>query len=119
MPTVIEHATIQALAVIKAKTGVSVTYRRNADSLVLTAIHGSTTATNETGNGTRIRTNSTDYLIDAVDLDFGAGPVEPVIGDVITDGEREFEVVSLIGSEPPWTWHDPYSIRRRIHVVEI
>ncbi|MFV0445668.1 MAG: hypothetical protein ACK5Q5_18965 [Planctomycetaceae bacterium] len=118
MPNVIERATIQALAVIKAKTGVPVTYRRNADSLALTAIHGTTRATNETSNGTRIRTDSTDYLIDAVELDFGFGPVEPAIGDVITDGDREFEVVSLIGGEPPWTWHDPYHIRLRIHVVE-
>ena len=119
MSNVIESATRKALAVIKAKTGVPVTYRRNADSLVLTAIHGTTRATNETSNGTRIRTDSNDYLIDAVDLDFGAGPVEPVIGDVITDGDQEFEIVSLIGGEPPWTWHDPYRIRRRIHVVEI
>jgi hypothetical protein len=117
--TVFERATRQALAVIKRKTGVTVTYRRGGDAIELTAIRGNTGATNETSQGLRLRTETADYLIDAVDLDFGAGPVEPVIGDTLEDDGRTYEVVSLNAGEPPWIWHDPLHLRRRIHTMEI
>jgi hypothetical protein len=116
--TIFERATRQALAVIKRKTGVAVTYRRGDDSVELTAIRGRVAANNESSQGQRFRTDASDYLIDTADLDFGAGAFEPAIGDEIDDGDRTFEVIALNAGEPCWAWHDPFRLRRRIHARE-
>ena len=59
-----------------------------------------------------------DYLIDAEDLDFGDGAVEPAIGDVIEDGSQTYELAPLTGSELPWRWSDQGHTRYRVNCVE-
>ena len=113
-----DRALAAGLAAIKTAAGVSVTYRRGAQSVALTAVRGETATSVEGAEGQRARVFTRDYLIDAEDLDFGDGAVEPAIGDVITDAGVTYEVTPLTGTELPWRWHDPPRTRYRVHCVE-
>lgn len=112
------RATAAGLAALKRFAGEPVTYRRKSRSIPLTAIRGSTVGTVEDANGQRLRTFERDYLIDAVDLDFGDGAVEPALGDTITDDGHTYELVALTDSQLPWRWHDRAHTRYRVHTVE-
>lgn len=116
-------ATARGLAALKRHCGVPVTLARGIASSAITAIRSATAAEIEmlsAGDGhQQIRTFRRDYLIDSVDYDFGDGPVEPAIGDRVTDDGRHYEVCSLGAGEPPWRWHDRGSLRYRVHTIEI
>lgn len=114
----IERAEAKALAAQKRLGGVPLTLTRGATSVAITGIPGSTPVSVENGEGLRVRVFTQDWLIDLVDYDFGDGPVEPAIGDVIAAGDGTFEVASLGGSEPAWRWHDRQRTRYRVHTVE-
>lgn len=115
----IDRATAKGLAAIKRVAGVPLTLTRGGVSVEVTGIRGSTPAEVESSESQRLRVFRSDYLIDAADYDFGAGPVEPAIGDGITDDGHTFEVASLGSGEPPWRWHDRGHTRYRVHTVEI
>lgn len=119
MPTRVETAIARGLAKIKDLAGVPITYTRGNNSIDIDqAIRGRSPATIEDSNGQRVRVFRRDYKIDAVDLDFGAGPVDPASGDEITDGTDTYEVTPLGSGEHPWHWSDGGRTRYRIHVVE-
>ena len=59
--------------------------------------------------GLRIMAHTTDFLINAADLD-----LVPQVGDQIVCDKIVYEVLEL-GQSGCWRWCDPHGIRRRIH----
>lgn len=114
--TALERATRQALSASKRTAGVDVVYRRGQDAVTCVAIRGTTDSRTRDAEGVRLGLVSADYLIDADDLDFGAGLLEPAIGDEIEDAGHTFEVIAI--GDRCWGWHDRYGVRRRIHTLE-
>lgn len=90
-----------------------VVYFHGSEGKAILAILGSTTFRVLSDNGTAIRTQLRDYI---VPVDQGIADPEP--GDTISDGGREYEVLSISG-EPCWRWSDPYRTARRIHTKHI
>lgn len=99
-----------------------VTYRRDKDSVDVQATIGRTVFEQADTQGTLIRTEVRDYLIDASDLVLDGKPITPSAGDRIEEfvGNQKFvnEVMS-IGGEPPWRYSDPYRTTYRIHTKHI
>ena len=99
-----------------------VTYRRDAESVVVDATVGRTIFEQDDGAGAIIRTEVRDYLIDSDQLIFGGGKVFPDRGDRIeeTDGAQLYVYeVMPIGSEPHWRFSDPYRKTYRIHTKHV
>lgn len=107
-----------ALADVRAETGISATYLRGATEIDLT----------EVGRGTKVfrftdeyqttkRTETSDFFIEASQLD-----LEPTIGDRIqeTVGDQlyTYELVS-INNEPCFRWSDPGHTQLRIHTLKV
>lgn len=61
---------------------------------------------------TRVR--SQDFIIDRADYDFGSGPVEPVIGDVIVWDAEKYQVASMGPDQPPFEYTTPTKLRMRV-----
>ena len=57
-----------------------------------------------------------DFIIDAVDLDFGAGAIKPEVGDEIERKNGQiFRVISLGDDVPPFDYVTATAKRMRIH----
>lgn len=104
---------------LKAFASSEITYKRAASSVTLLAHFGRTEFDVDAEFDIARETfESRDFIVEAVDLDFGAGQIDPVEGDRVewVDGGSTytFEVV-LPPSSPPWRWADPFHKRKRIH----
>lgn len=106
----------------RSVAGDTVTYRRGAASMPVTAVVGRYAADVGDGNGLTVRTEVRDYLIAAADLVLGGVPVEPRGGDRIVEGDPAagtvFEVMDLAG-EGPWRYSDPARTVLRIHTRRV
>ena len=90
----------------------TVTYRRGAVSVELSATVGRTTFEIDSGTGFLERIESRDYLV------LGGQATLPERGDLIveTDGSAVFSYeVTAPGTEPAWRYSDPYRKTLRIH----
>lgn len=107
----------------------SVIYTRGSDSVEVMATIGRTVFDVDRGQGAALRIEARDYLIRAVHLNFGAGPVEPRRGDQIHELQDGviyiYEVMGLgdsgagAGGESPWRWSDSYRRTMRIHTKQV
>ena len=101
-----------------AQDGIAVMYSRGETDLAITAIRGRTTWESDETDGSTIRTEAPDYIIEASAI-ATLDPAMPEPGDQITDGGRIFEVMSP-GGEHPWQWADwPNKTVYRIHTKQV
>lgn len=100
----------------------SVTYKRDWETITVTATLGSTTYEVADEDGLLIQAKSTDFLIAASALVLGEGLVKPELGDQIirTVGGEEltFEVLDL-GGVGHYRPADQYGKVLRIHTKQI
>ena len=114
-----DDAMAVGLAAIKESSGKAAVYRRGTQTCNVTAIPGRSAGTVETNQNLRVRSVIRDWLIDAVEIDFGNGPVEPIASDRLEfAGGATFEAFQPGGSESPAVWHDLGRTRWRIHTME-
>lgn len=96
----------------------TVVYARDGDEVSAPATIGQTTFEHDDGQGTVIRTQVRDYLIDTGKLVLAGQTTQPKPGDQIreTAGDTTFtyEVMAIAG-EPCWRYSDPFRIKFRIH----
>jgi hypothetical protein len=108
---------------LKTHRAKSVTYKRGAQSVVVSATIGRTLVDTEDDNGLTIRAQVRDYLIQAADLVLAGQPVLPLRGDQIieVDGATTYthEVLPLGPAEEMYRWSDEYHKLLRIHTKQI
>ncbi|HMO16234.1 MAG TPA: hypothetical protein PKD64_18960 [Pirellulaceae bacterium] len=100
----------------------SVLYRRNTESVLVSATVGRTVFEQDDGAGAIIRTEVRDYLIDTEELVLAGVQVLPERGDrieEIQEGATFVYEVMPIGKEPHWRYSDPYRRTLRIHTKHI
>lgn len=105
----------------KASSGVSVKYRRGAQSVTLTAVVG-TMDFSVDSDGVLIVITSRDYIVKLADLAIGGVATRPQIGDEIheTVGGKThvYEVLPLNG-QAQWRYSDAFHKRIRIHTKKV
>jgi hypothetical protein len=102
----------------KAHMGLSVVYRRGADSVTLTATPGRTNYQTSTEDGAIIETKARDYLISRADLILDGQEVEPAVGDIIEEvvGDRTYmHAVTENEGAKCFEFSDEYRTTLRIH----
>lgn len=91
-------------AALKAGASQTVVYRRGALFVTLQATLGSKVLrVTDSAGRSKVERADLDFILTAADLDFGAGPVDPVVNDQIDltiDGVANRYDVQAIGSEP-------------------
>jgi hypothetical protein len=95
----------------------TVTYRRGAAEISVQATPGRTTAEQTDVEGLTVETLVNDFLIQATDLDLGAGPTEPQLGDEIVFAGDTYSVRPHGGEL--WRHSDSYGQVLRIHTKRI
>ena len=105
---------------LQAYASESITYRRGANAVTLTASLGSQLlrTTDRQGNTKTERTDR-DFILTAAKLILGGEQTEPQAGDYVdlttgTTTER-FEVMALPANEPPWRYCDGNKLMLRVH----
>ena len=100
----------------------SVVFRRGTDEKEVLATIGKTEFEQADDAGLIHRVESRDFLVRTAELDLGAGPILPRVGDQV----REVVGLSLFvyevnapGGQPPWRYSDPYRRVLRIHTKHI
>lgn len=104
---------------LKTCDGTSITYRRGASSVTVTATKGRTEFELQDDNGYREKIEAQDWLIDVADLKFSGTPVEPQAGDKIeeADGGKTYHYAVMDGT--PFRYSDHYRSRFRIHSKQV
>lgn len=100
----------------------AVVYQRGSDSKEVQATIGKTEFEQADEAGLIHRTESRDFLIRTVDLDFGSGPILPRAGDQVreaVDATVFVYEVNAPGGQPPFRFSDPYRKSLRIHTKHI
>lgn len=92
-----------------------VTYQRGAGQLSIKATVGRTKFESERLDGVRVVDESRDFLIRAVDLDFGLGPVEPERGDLVIEGGKTYEVLPFGKNDEHWRYSDRDRLTFRVY----
>lgn len=97
----------------------SIVYRRGDSlSVPISATLGKSEFEEVGIDGGIVNVESTDFIIQAADLDFGGGPTEPAEGDLIEfeqQGTTYTQIVTRMGSEKPWRFTDGFKLGMRIH----
>lgn len=111
----------------KTHLATTVVLRRGNKSVSVSATRGRTEFEVETSPdlGTIGRIESRDYLIDAVDYDFGSGAVLPLRGDKIDETDADgrkfvYEVLPFgMADGTHWRYSDPYRQTLRVHTKHV
>lgn len=106
---------------MKAHAGRSITYRRGANSVTVTATIGRTEFELDDEFGVLRKIESRDFLIAAADLVLNSVTVLPERGDEIDETQGSvtytYEVMAP-GKEPHYRFSDPYRRTLRIHTKQ-
>ena len=108
---------------LKNNVGQSVTYRRGAYSVVVSATLGESSHDIVTPAGIVVEVHSRDFLIDVADLVLNGVQATPERGDTIEHVDSQgltvtHELMSL-SNQPAWKYSDPYRLKYRIHTERI
>ena len=99
-----------------------VTYKRGAETIVVSATIGRTVFEIDDGVGVSMQYEARDFLILAQELVLGGERTLPQRGDRIqeTVGDQtiEYEVLAP-GKEPCWRYSDPFRKTLRIHTKQV
>lgn len=93
-----------------------ITYSRDAVSLSIQAVKGTTSFDSEQADGSMIRFEAIDFLIEAATLLPSMGL--PQDGDLIHDGEHTYELLALSGVQP-FRYSDRHRTIIRVHTKQI
>lgn len=88
---------------LAAHAASEIVYRRVITSLAITATVGGTRTEVVEEEGASYLTEQRDFIVLAVDL---AGLFPPQRGDLITHGDRDYEVLPRGPNEDVWRWSD-------------
>lgn len=101
----------------------AVTYSRGSQSVTIDATIDRTIVETTDENGTVVRAQIRDYLIDAADLILGGAMTLPARGDRVTEVATGvtyvYEVLPLGPQGEIWRYSDPYRLRLRIHATQV
>jgi hypothetical protein len=109
---------------MKASGSTSIVYTNEDAQVVygIAATAGESTYRTTNQSGVEIQIKTFDWIIDANDLNFGAGRVDPEHHDIIAVSLNgrvcQFRVVPL-GDDPCFRWADASGVRIRIHTTLI
>ena len=99
-----------------------VTYKRGAETIVVSATIGKTVFEIDDGVGVSTQYEARDFLILAQELVLGGERTLPQRGDRIQepqgDQSVEYEVLAP-GKEPCWRYSDPFRKTLRIHTKQV
>lgn len=93
-----------------------ITYSRGSVSLSIQATKGTTSFDSEQADGSMIRFESIDYLIEAATLIPTMGL--PQDGDLIHDRDHTYELLALNGAQP-FRYSDRHRTILRVHTKQI
>ena len=120
--SVFSEAITASMATVNAYCGETVTYRRAASEIEITATRGARQLAVVEEGGAETTFHSTDFLCLAEAIDFGAGQVEPAVGDEIDaaiNGDTvTFEVMDEAGAKH-FEYRDHARTMLRIHTKQI
>jgi hypothetical protein len=105
---------------LKTHASNQVIYKRGTNTVTVNATLGKTEFEVEHDSGVVDRVETRDYLINAADIDFGAGPVKPQRGDKIVEvlnGTTHTRTVSVPTQGQVWS-HDGFEVKLRVHTWE-
>ena len=107
-----------ALTTLRSNAGETVTYKRDSDSVTLTAVLGQTEFPFEQDDGEVVEFVSRDFIVAAADQVLSGSAITPASGDEIertVDGATyTYEVMHPAG-ERPYRWSDPDRTTFRVH----
>lgn len=120
MPDVMANANAWLQGQRHEKLSSAIVYRRGAQDLALSATIGRTLFESETVAGTRLVTESRDYLVRTSDLlALATGTKLPQIGDQIRETQGavvySYEVMPFGPQDEHWRYSDPQRLAVRIH----
>ena len=99
-----------------------VTYKRGAETIVVSATIGRTVFEIDDGVGVSTQYEARDFLILAQELMLGGERTLPQRGDriqeTVGDQSIEYEVLAP-GKEPCWRYSDPFRKTLRIHTKQV
>jgi len=102
----------------KAHAAQTVTYRRGAETVDVTATYGPVTWRFDNEFGITVRAEVFDFMISVADLVLNGSAVEPARHDeidVVAGGATRTYVVGSPNEEPAWRFTDGYRRTFRIH----
>lgn len=111
MPDMLDTAAAWLDAQLADNAAIEVTYTQGATAVDLAATIGKTVFEVADAYGGLVRVESRDYLVAAAALG-----LEPRRGDLITEGDRTYEVTAP-GKEPCFREADPSGRTYRIHTA--
>lgn len=103
---------------IREVAGETVTYRRGAQSVSVTAVTGRSEYSTVDETGMPVANQSRDFLVPTDGFELGGSPVEPKVGDVIEEQDGQTHFVTALGDGQPWQWSDAARTTMRIHTKE-
>lgn len=107
-----------SMATVNAFAGETVTYSRGASEVEITATRGQRQLAVVEEGGSETTFHSTDFLIVADDLDFGAGAVEPAVGDEIEASGITYQVMDEAGGKH-FEYRDHARTLLRVHTKQV
>jgi hypothetical protein len=95
-PNRMQEAVDKLMGNFATSASVEIVYSRGTDTTdTITATVGRTPFDLTAPASTRIAFERRDYILKAIELDFGSGPVTPASGDIITEASgRTYEVAA-------------------------
>lgn len=115
----VANAIRASFAAQEALRGETILYRRAARDCELTAVRGQTQSLSEDLEGARFSAMTVDWHLDPELLVIDGAPIEPAIGDVITDESGRRYATAYIAGEKVWRNMDADGVRIRVHTVEV
>ena len=100
----------------------TVTYKRGASEVEVSATVGRTAFQVATDSGFSIVEESRDFLIAVADLVLGSVEIEPQNGDRIVEVEGGVTYTNEVmgfGGEPGWRYSDPARLAWRVHTKRV
>lgn len=120
MPNLLATVANRALQMLQSHAAETVTYTRGAVSVSVSATVGRTqTEQPIDANGTTIRSNWIDFLINGPDLVIASVVVKPQQGDTITRSDGAVYEVTAMGSEPCFRRSSEHGTLLRIHAMRV
>lgn len=114
----LQTAVRSAAATLQQSAGVTISYRRGAASVTLTAVPGRTPFEQTTSTGMLLQFESRDWLITASELLLDSVVVTPQLGDEIRETVGAVTHIYRVlehNGQPAWRYCDQYRTRLRVH----
>ena len=124
MTNLIASGTTWLTSQLKSHASETVTLSRSGETdATLSATIGSSEFETDDERGFLTKVESRDYIVDAADYDFGAGPVEPARGDqfreTVGSAVQVYEVLPFGAERQLFRYSDAARTRLRVHTKRL